>query len=604
MQNDINRRLQATQGFDIAAARETIRRIDELAALDSSAPLVAGGRAEVAAKLEAEANALGLRDSRWDEAIALIDAAIELIPGTASLLHARDTLVSEQRSYQAKLAAEREQTLRANLDTLVRSPTYTPEWENGVRRAIQDLEPLSGAQDYLQAIRAKVAEGFVSEARTFLEQNRFDRAEQLLKSSAWFVPEFGAADTLREQLSQARAAFESEQREQELVARINGLKRTFSTELAAEGIVAAKNARQALRALLPANDPFLTTDAPQAIADTYLKMAMRALAEHRFDRAAELAQEGLGEVSNHAELGTLLTQITEERLAYNIARLENVLQNAAPTDAVEPRNTLASIRNDARDDFPAIEANLRKQADQRVAKAGKERDSVIDWIAKIFPNYQPPPVQGPPCTSRLAGYGRQARGRCYDVLPDSRTAGPYLVVVPAGSGVPKPFAITRQEISIGDWNVYCRMSGQCTPRQGEPEDVPITNISVSEALAYAGWLSGSTEHEYRLPSEAEWVFAASAESRGKISPNCLNPQAGTGDTLLEVNRGGQNDYGLMNYVGNAQEWVAGPSGSYTARGGAYRDRLGTCEIDLARPHSGTADEITGFRLVRELDGGA
>ena len=36
----------------------------------------------------------------------------------------------------------------------------------------------------------------------------------------------------------------------------------------------------------------------------------------------------------------------------------------------------------------------------------------------------------------------------------------------------------------------------------------------------------------------------------------------------------------------------------------YKDRLGTCGIELSSPHSGAADEVTGFRLVRELEGGA
>ena len=92
--------------------------------------------------------------------------------------------------------------------------------------------------------------------------------------------------------------------------------------------------------------------------------------------------------------------------------------------------------------------------------------------------------------------------------------------------------------------------------------------------------------------------------RGGVSPICVNPQAGTGDQLLEVNRGGQNSWGVKNYIGNAQEWVTVPSGGYVARGGAYSDRLGNCRVDFSRPHAGTADNLTGFRLVRELAEGA
>ena len=131
--------------------------------------------------------------------------------------------------------------------------------------------------------------------------------------------------------------------------------------------------------------------------------------------------------------------------------------------------------------------------------------------------------------------------------------------------------------------------------------MPITNIAANDAIGYAEWLSRGTKYAYRLPTDAEWEHAATADGSAQISPNCVNQQAGLlGDELLEVNRGGQNKWGIMNYVGNAQEWVIGPSGGYEARGGSYKDRLGNCKIELARPHAGGADEATGFRLVREI----
>ena len=177
-------------------------------------------------------------------------------------------------------------------------------------------------------------------------------------------------------------------------------------------------------------------------------------------------------------------------------------------------------------------------------------------------------------------------------------------MIPAGGGIAQPFAIARQELSVGQWNAYCRLSNNCSPRSGQGEQLPITNISVSEANDYASWLSTGTKHTYRLPTAQEWTHAATATGSAQMSPNCINPQAGLGDVLLEVNRGGQNAWGIQNFVGNAQEWVVGPSGSYEARGGAFNDRLGTCGIGLSRPHAGNADGVTGFRLVRELGEGA
>ena len=56
----------------------------------------------------------------------------------------------------------------------------------------------------------------------------------------------------------------------------------------------------------------------------------------------------------------------------------------------------------------------------------------------------------------------------------------------------------------------------------------------------------------------------------------------------------------MNYVGNAQERVLGSDG-LEAVGGSYRDPLSQCSVDLARPSSGAADPLTGFRVRRYLD---
>ena len=230
---------------------------------------------------------------------------------------------------------------------------------------------------------------------------------------------------------------------------------------------------------------------------------------------------------------------------------------------------------------------------------------MIRWVGQIFDGYSAPSLSGTPCTPRLAGFGSRSRGQCFDYLPGSSIEGPRLAVIPAGNGVVRPFAITRQELSVGQWNAYCNLSGNCVARVGESEQVPITNIGVNEAIAYATWLGSGTKYVYRLPTDTEWEHAANADGSAQISPNCINPQAGKlGDELMEVNRGGQNKWGIMNYIGNAQEWVIGSSGGYEARGGSYKDRLGSCKTSFARSHSGEADEQTGFRLVREIGEGA
>jgi serine/threonine protein kinase len=604
LENRIQQNLNRSP-FGLAIAGETLGSIEDLAGLDPGAELATQGRSEVAAKLSTEARGIGIRDQDFDRALELVAKSLVLLPNERSLLEAQAELQTGRQERLARAAAEQESDLKAELERLLESPAYDSAWEADLRRVVQSLEPLSGSADYLGAKKQDVAALYVGRASSLRSEERFDLAERMLNSSEWFVRDFGPANRESGLLTEARRAFDSANQARQQLAQVDGLKRTFATELNAERIPDARRALATLQGLLPGGDTFVTNEAPQKIADTYSRMATRALDAGSFDTAEQLAREGLREVSNHQSLTELLASVGPARLQRNVRELQNIIQSATPSDSTGPKNMLAKIRSDAGSEYGEIEAELKKLADERVSSARSGRDALVDWLGKIFGDFVPPALAGPPCTPNLATFGSRGRGQCYDFLPGSSTEGPRLVVVPAGSGVARPFAIGRQEVSVAQWNAYCRLSGDCSPRTGESEQVPITNIEVSEANAYATWLSNGTKHTYRLPTDAEWEHAASASGAASISPNCINPQAGLlGDALFEVNRGGQNSWGIMNYVGNAQEWVIGPSGGYEARGGAYKDRLGTCKIELSRPHAGGADKLTGFRIVRELGGGA
>ena len=178
-----------------------------------------------------------------------------------------------------------------------------------------------------------------------------------------------------------------------------------------------------------------------------------------------------------------------------------------------------------------------------------------------------------------------------------------MVVVPAGSGISQPFAISRYEISVADYNNYCRLSRQCAGLSGQDPRLPVTDVSIAEARSYASWLSKTTGFDYRLPTEAEWVHAAEAGGKkSRADYNCELWVRGTqlkGHDLMDVKSGSQNVWGLKNFVGNAQEWVRTPSG-IKVRGGAYSDRMTKCNISSSKSHDGSADKTTGFRLVRQM----
>ncbi len=200
------------------------------------------------------------------------------------------------------------------------------------------------------------------------------------------------------------------------------------------------------------------------------------------------------------------------------------------------------------------------------------------------------------CTAAQAGLGR--RKQCFDTFEGGQ--GPKLVVIPGLAGG-RPFAIGRTEVSNADYALYCSQSKGCRPPGGSPK-MPLTSISLTDAQHYLEWLSKMTGATYRLPTDEEWTRAAKAPGGNPDSINCgveINGRKLRGVELAPVASGPENDLGLYDYVGNVQEWVTTGS-SVAARGGAYTDSLTQCTPDMRRAHPGSADIITGFRVLREI----
>jgi formylglycine-generating enzyme required for sulfatase activity len=161
---------------------------------------------------------------------------------------------------------------------------------------------------------------------------------------------------------------------------------------------------------------------------------------------------------------------------------------------------------------------------------------------------------------------------------------PELVVVPPGDfvmgsndtpyekpehpiSIRKPFAIGRREVTFAEWD-RCTDTGACRVR---PEDHgwgrgdrPVINVSWEDAKLFVAWLSQKTGQKYRLPSEAEWEYAARAGTR---TPFWWGRELGMGHAQCDacgspikqqvVPTGSfrPNGFGLYDTSGNAAEWV-------------------------------------------------
>jgi formylglycine-generating enzyme required for sulfatase activity len=242
-----------------------------------------------------------------------------------------------------------------------------------------------------------------------------------------------------------------------------------------------------------------------------------------------------------------------------------------------------------------------------------------------------------------------------DALPQGKH-GPQLVVVPAGryllgdhSGrgnhnerpltpieISRPFAIGRYEVSFADWQQYADATSRPMPDNegwGLSAQRPVINVSWHQAQAYSQWLSKVTGQRYRLPTEAEWEYAARAGSDSyywwgeQLDSPDTQPRAhcrGCATSRLIQNkteRIGQfaaNAFGLHDTAGNVWEWTASRFASpfdgseqstaslldkspRVVRGGAWNSGpsyLHSSQRDMKQPQH--KNYALGFRVLREL----
>ncbi len=195
--------------------------------------------------------------------------------------------------------------------------------------------------------------------------------------------------------------------------------------------------------------------------------------------------------------------------------------------------------------------------------------------------------------------GKGDRFSCQDQLAGGGLS-PQLVVTEGESK--KPIGIGRYEISFNDLKPYCLYNSACSVVE-LLGDQPANNIPVTVAKGYLAWLSQQTGYAYRLPSYREWFAAASAGGeREQANRNCSFKYDGIekGTELVATKTGENNKYGLVNHVGNVQEWVIDDTEELMAAGGHRQYLMSRCLATTQKNHDGSADQYTGFRVVRDI----
>jgi formylglycine-generating enzyme required for sulfatase activity/class 3 adenylate cyclase len=128
----------------------------------------------------------------------------------------------------------------------------------------------------------------------------------------------------------------------------------------------------------------------------------------------------------------------------------------------------------------------------------------------------------------------------------------------------KPFAISKFPITNREWK-ECVAAKGCDYVPVGNDDAPVANLSWNDARQFVEWLSKVTLKEYRLPSEAEWEYAARGGTQTKYwwgdqlrsdLAYCKGCVAAYDSTQpLKVGSFRPNPFGLHDMGGNIDQWV-------------------------------------------------
>ena len=136
------------------------------------------------------------------------------------------------------------------------------------------------------------------------------------------------------------------------------------------------------------------------------------------------------------------------------------------------------------------------------------------------------------------------------------------------------FGLSKYEVTFEEYDRFTAATGRARDEVGGPwaDDEgwgrgrrPVINVSWELAVAYTRWLSKETGERYRLPSEAEWEYAARAGTEtvyswgneiGRNRANCKGcGSRWDGGQTAPVGSFSPNRWGLHDMHGNVWEWV-------------------------------------------------
>jgi formylglycine-generating enzyme len=204
-----------------------------------------------------------------------------------------------------------------------------------------------------------------------------------------------------------------------------------------------------------------------------------------------------------------------------------------------------------------------------------------------------------------------------------------LVPLPPHSVTLSSFKISKYEVTVAQYRAFCLSTGNQMPNEpvwGWIDNHPIVNVNHYDAVAYCDWLSSKYSDNYRLPTDAEWEYAARGGSKSKgfiYSGSNDFGEVGwsyenSGGTTQAVGSKKPNELGLYDMSGNVWEWCLDWDGEYSdspttnprgpadgihreIRGGCWYEPTAVCRVTYRMHNLPQFRGVgNGFRVVCSL----
>ena len=200
----------------------------------------------------------------------------------------------------------------------------------------------------------------------------------------------------------------------------------------------------------------------------------------------------------------------------------------------------------------------------------------------------------------------------YSILSVPFEGGEYTVKEANQKVILAPFSMAMFPVTNLEYEEFNPSHKAHRDKYSDQDDQPVVYVSWQEAVDYCAWLSEKTGALYRLPTEAEWEYAASGAGKREYpwgneppSPKRANYEASKigGTTPVGTYSLGRTPEGLYDMAGNVWEWCVDwydKEQKYrVVRGGSFSNfalRMRCSDRNLWYPAGRLV--LIGFRVVR------